>query len=96
MTCQDMDFEGVRWFLAPGCDIVGPLGPVCCGVRPPWIRPVQHILKMLDQIGIWGMWRPGRHLGPFIVFLELFLSSVCSVSGHIILLGGPLPWVVLL
>ena len=25
---------------------------------------------------------------PFIVFLKLFLSSVCSVLGHIVLLGG--------
>ena len=27
-------------------------------------------------------------LGPFIVFLELFLSSICSVSGHIALWGS--------
>ena len=30
---------------------------------------LQHVLQMLDQIGIWGIWRPCQHLGPFIGFL---------------------------
>ena len=55
-------------------------GSCMLGVEPPWIRPVHHILQMLDRIGIWGIWRPSQHLGLFIVFLEWFLSSVCGVS----------------
>ena len=49
---------------------------------------MQHGLQMLAQIGIWGIWRPGQHLGSFIVFLKLFLSSVWGVSGHSVLLRG--------
>ena len=45
---------------------------------------LQHVLQMLDLIGIWGIWRPGRHTGLFIMFLELLMSIVCRVSGHII------------
>lgn len=38
----------------------------------------QHILQMLDQMGICGVCRPCQHLGLF-KFLKLFLSSSCSV-----------------
>ena len=65
----------------------GSSGSLVGGVGPPWIRPAQQVSQMLDQIEIWGIWRPGQHLGPFIVFLELPLSSVCCVSGHTVLLG---------
>ena len=76
------------WCLALGPFIVAPLGPSCLEVGPPLIRPALHVLQMLDQIEIWQIWRPGQSLVPFIVFLERFQSSVCGVSGHIILLGG--------
>ena len=55
-----------------------------------------HVLQMLDQIEIWGIWRLGQQLGPFIVYIEVFLSGVCCVSGHIVLLGGHCHRVVLL
>ena len=67
---------------------VGPLGPVYWGWGLHGSDLLQPVLQVLDQIGIWGIW-PGQHLGPFIVFLELFLSSVCRVSGHIVLPGWP-------
>ena len=43
--------------------------------------------RRLINFGIWGIWRPGQHLEPFIVFLKQFLSRVCCVSGHTVLLG---------
>lgn len=45
-----------------------------------WLDLSQEVTLMLNLIGIWGSWRPGWHLGPFI-------SSLCGVSGHIVLLG---------
>ena len=42
--------EGVLWCLAPGPFTVAPLGPLCFGVGPSWIRPALHVLQMLDRI----------------------------------------------
>ena len=44
----------------------GSSGSLVGGVGPPWIRPAQQVSQMLDQIEIWGILRPGQHLGPFI------------------------------
>lgn len=30
------------------------------------------------------MWRPGRYLELFVLFLGTFLSRVCGVAGHIV------------
>ena len=40
--------EGVLWCLTSGRFIVDPLGPAWWGVVPPWTRPAQHVLQMLD------------------------------------------------
>ena len=82
--------EGVLWCSAPGHFIVDPLGPVCWGVLlPSWIRPARARLRDARSDG-------SGKFGPFIVFLELFLRSVCGESGHIVLLGSHRHWVVLL
>ena len=44
---------------------------------------LQHVLQMPFQIRIWGIWRPGQQLGPFIAVPEQCLH----VSGHTDLLG---------
>ena len=37
-----------------------------------WISDlIQHAPKILDQIGIWGIWRPGQHLKLFHVPLAV-------------------------
>ena len=45
---------------------------------------------MRHQIGIRGSWRPSQHLGPFIVFLELFLSCLCGPLsfGSVVVMRG--------
>ena len=82
--------------LAPGHFIVHPLGPVCWGLGPSWIRPAPAHLT--DALSDWDLVEFGgqQHLGPITVFLELFLSSDCNESGHIVLLRGHCHWVVLL
>ena len=53
-----------------------PMDQTCSSLSSLFI-----ILQMLSQIGIWGIWRPGQHLGPLIVFLELFLIHM-NASSH--------------
>ena len=66
------------------------LGPVCWGVGPPWIRPAPAC-PTVALSGIWGIWRPGQHLGPFTVFLRLFLSRCLWCVREHCPAGGPLP-----
>lgn len=40
----------------------------------------------------WIIRRPGGHLKLFVAFLRLFLSSVCGVTAHIVLLGNQCQW----
>jgi len=42
---------------------------------------VRHIPHMLNWIEIWGIFRPGKHLEFFIIFLKPLLNNVCSVAG---------------
>lgn len=74
-----MTTEGVLWWHQ-GCSGSCMLG----GGASNGSDLLQHVLQMLDRFGIWGIWRPGQHLGPFYC---VPLSSVCGVSGLIVLLG---------
>lgn len=47
-----------------------------------------NILKMPDQIGIWGILRPCQHFELIITFLGLFLGSFWGAGGYAVLLGG--------
>ena len=64
---------------------VNPSSPASCEVGPPLIALVWLVPCVLDQIQIWGSAEAYvSFLGPF---LGPFLSNLCCVAGHIVLLG---------
>lgn len=53
----------------------------------PRLDFVQHIQQLLDQIRIWGILRPGRHLEPVVTLLELYHSSLGCVTRRTVGVG---------
>ena len=47
----------------------------------------RKVPQMLSWSGIWGVWRPGRHLELFVMFFRFFPSCFCGVTRCFVLLG---------
>lgn len=60
------------------------LTPVGFKVGPPGIG----LVPMLNWIGIWGIWKPGRGLELLVMVFGPVLSSFCAVAGCTVLQGS--------